>query len=126
MTLSLGGGGTGGRVYPGIPVGKALRGRRPDCRPIFLCTQKEIDRVILEAAQFQFVAQPIVPPAKSIGGMLRFLKSWRETNDLVKQQIRQRSPVAVIGLGGYAAGVAVKIAALKKIPAAIINPDVIP
>src|SRR5690606_2654898 len=33
---------------------------------------------------------------------------------------------AVLGLGGYAAGVAVKIAGQQGIPTAILNPDVLP
>src|SRR5205085_2531389 len=81
---------------------------------VFLCTQKEIDRVILEAAQLEFVPQPIVPLVKSIGGMLRFMKGWRETHDLVRQQIREKKPAVVIGLGGYAAGVAVRRASTKQ------------
>src|SRR6185369_9045271 len=93
---------------------------------IFLCTQKEIDRVILDAAGFEFIPQPIVPPVRTVGGLLKFWKSWRDTKDLVRQKLREHKPAAVIGLGGYAAGVAVKTAALKKIPTAIINPDVIP
>jgi UDP-N-acetylglucosamine--N-acetylmuramyl-(pentapeptide) pyrophosphoryl-undecaprenol N-acetylglucosamine transferase len=40
--------------------------------------------------------------------------------------IRERKPAAVLGLGGYAAGVAVKIAAKRGVPTAILNPDVIP
>jgi UDP-N-acetylglucosamine--N-acetylmuramyl-(pentapeptide) pyrophosphoryl-undecaprenol N-acetylglucosamine transferase len=126
MTIFLAGGGTGGHLYPGIAVADSLRQRLPDCRPIFLCTQKEIDRVILEAAKFQFVPQPIVPPVRTVGGLLKFWRSWRETKDLVVGEIAKRRPAAVVGLGGYAAGVAVKTASLKKIPTAIINPDVIP
>ena len=113
-------------MYPGIAVADALRRARPDCTPVFLCTQKEIDRVILEAAGYDFVPQPIVPPVRTAGGLLKFWKSWRDTKDLVRQALRQRRPAAVIGLGGYAAGVAVKTAAMKQIPTAIINPDVIP
>src|SRR5688572_26628608 len=126
MTIFLAGGGTGGHLYPGIAVAEALRKQLPDCRPIFLCTEKEIDRVILDAAGYDFIPQPIVPPTRTVGGLLKFWKSWRETKDLVRQKLREHRPAAVIGLGGYAAGVAVKTAALKKIPTAIINPDVIP
>ena len=125
-TIFLAGGGTGGHLYPGIAVAEALRRVRPQSRAVFLCTEKEIDRVILQAAGFEFVPQPIVPPARSVGGLLKFWKSWRETKDLVRQRLREDKPAAVLGLGGYAAGVAVKTAALRKIPTAIINPDVIP
>jgi UDP-N-acetylglucosamine--N-acetylmuramyl-(pentapeptide) pyrophosphoryl-undecaprenol N-acetylglucosamine transferase len=125
-TILLAGGGTGGHLYPGIAVAESLRAKMPDATCVFLCTQKEIDRVILEAAGFEFIPQPIVPPVRTIGGLLKFWKSWRETRDLVSQTIKTRQPAAVLGLGGYAAGVGVKTAAMKKVPTAILNPDVIP
>ena len=125
-TILFAGGGTGGHLYPGIAVAESLRRTHPDLRPLFLCTQKEIDRVILEAAEFEFIPQPIVPRQSSIGGLLKFLRGWRETTDLVRRIIRERRPIACLGLGGYAAGVGVKQSAQRKIPAAILNPDVIP
>ena len=67
-TILLAGGGTGGHLYPGIAVAEALRKLMPDCKPVFLCTQREIDRVILEPTGFEFIPQPIVPPVKSVGG----------------------------------------------------------
>jgi UDP-N-acetylglucosamine--N-acetylmuramyl-(pentapeptide) pyrophosphoryl-undecaprenol N-acetylglucosamine transferase len=125
-TILFAGGGTGGHLYPGIAVAEELRRRSPDIKQIFLCTNREIDKVILEPTGFEFIPQPIVPPVKTIGGLLRFWKSWRETKDQVRQILRQHRPAAVVGLGGYAAGVAVKMAAGRKIPTAILNPDVIP
>ncbi|CAA9441177.1 MAG: UDP-N-acetylglucosamine--N-acetylmuramyl-(pentapeptide) pyrophosphoryl-undecaprenol N-acetylglucosamine transferase, partial [uncultured Phycisphaerae bacterium] len=126
LTIFLAGGGTGGHLYPGIAVAEALRAIDPTVRPVFLCTEREIDRVILTPTGFDFVPQPIVPPVTSVGGLLRFYKSWRETKDLVRQLLRERRPNVVLGLGGYAAGVAVKKAAERGIPTAVLNPDVIP
>jgi UDP-N-acetylglucosamine--N-acetylmuramyl-(pentapeptide) pyrophosphoryl-undecaprenol N-acetylglucosamine transferase len=128
LTIFLAGGGTGGHLYPGIAVAEALRVVLPDAKLVFLCTTKEIDRVILEPTGFEFVPQPILPLPKltSVGDLLRFWRGWRETKDLVRDLIRERKPAAVLGLGGYAAGVAVKVASLKKIPSAILNPDLIP
>lgn len=125
-TIFLAGGGTGGHLYPGIAVAEALAQIAPDVKPVFLCTLKEIDRVILEPTGFEFIPQPVVPLVRSVGGLLKFWTAWRETSDLVKKTIRDRAPAAVLGLGGYAAGAAVKMAALKKIPTAILNPDVVP
>ena len=125
-TILLAGGGTGGHLYPGIAVAEALRGVAPELKPVFLCTRKEIDRVILEPTGFEFIPQPVVPWKKSISGTLRFAMGLRETWELVRREIRERQPAAVLGLGGYAAGLAVRMAAGKKIPTALINPDVIP
>lgn len=125
-TILFAGGGTGGHLYPGLAVAQALRVIRPDVQPLFLCTRREIDRIILEPTGFEFIAQPIVPPVRSITGLLRFWEGWRNTRDMVRQIIKDRQPAAVLGLGGYAAGVAVKLAGQQDIPAAILNPDVIP
>lgn len=126
MTILLAGGGTGGHLYPGIAVADALHDRLPDAVSVFLCTTRDIDRVILEPAGFEFLPQPIVPPRRSVGGLLKFWKSWRDTKDMVRRVLRERRPAAVVGLGGYAAGVAVKLAALHRIPTVLLNPDVIP
>jgi UDP-N-acetylglucosamine--N-acetylmuramyl-(pentapeptide) pyrophosphoryl-undecaprenol N-acetylglucosamine transferase len=120
-TILFAGGGTGGHLYPGISVALAMRKIWPEACPVFLCTQREIDRVILEPTGFQFIPQPIVPPVKTIVGLLKFFKGWRETKDLVRQLVRGSGAP-----GGYAAGVAVKYCAEHGIPAAIVNPDVIP
>lgn len=127
-TVFFAGGGTGGHLYPGIAVAEALRESMPDVRPVFLCTTKSIDRVILEHTGFEFITQPILPLPKvtNVGGLLHFWRAWRETKDQVRQLLRERKPAAVLGLGGYAAGVAVKEAANQGVPTAVLNPDVIP
>ncbi|MBC7782376.1 MAG: glycosyltransferase, partial [Burkholderiales bacterium] len=125
-TILFAGGGTGGHLYPGISVAQALVKAWPNAKPLFLCTTRPIDRTILEPTGFEFITQPIQPPVKSVGGLLNFWKSWRDTRDLLKKLIRDRKPLAVLGLGGYAAGPAVKVCSLAKIPAMIVNPDVIP
>ena len=125
-TVLFAGGGSGGHTYPGLAVAAALVERRPDLRPLFLCTERDIDRVILEPSGFDFAPQPIVPPRRSVGGLLKFWQAWRATTDQVKRTLAERNPVAALGLGGYAAGVAVKQAAQAGVPTAILNPDVIP
>jgi len=123
-TIILAGGGTGGHLYPGIAVAEALQSMLPDTRLVFLCTAREIDRVILEPTGFEFIPQPIVPP--KLVDVLKFFRTYRDTRELVNRVLSERAPAAVVGLGGYAAGIAVKFAAKRKIPTVILNPDVIP
>jgi UDP-N-acetylglucosamine--N-acetylmuramyl-(pentapeptide) pyrophosphoryl-undecaprenol N-acetylglucosamine transferase len=125
-TIFFAGGGTGGHLYPGIAVAQAMVRKNPQIKPVFLCTQREIDRTILTAAGYEFIPQPIVPLVKTLGGVLRFSRGWRETRELNRKLRREHRPAAVLGLGGYAAGVAVRYLASRKIPSAILNPDVIP
>jgi len=125
-TIVLAGGGTGGHLYPGVAVAEALRRRMSDLRILFLCTEREIDKVILGPAGFEFIAQPIVPPATSISGLLKFWRAWRETKDMLRALFKRESVTAAIGLGGFAAGAAIRMAASRKIPCALLNPDVIP
>src|SRR6478752_4629343 len=126
MTIFLAGGGTGGHLYPGISVAQALQTVLPEAKPLFLCTERDIDRTILEPTGFEFIRQPIVPPVRTVGGLLKFWSAWRATKDILRKLFKERRPAAVLGLGGYAAGVAVKMASRRRIPAAILNPDVIP
>ena len=125
-TIFLAGGGTGGHLYPGIAVAQALVSLNPSIKPVFLCTTRDIDKVILEPTGFTYIPQPITPPVRTVAGLLKFWTNWRETKDLVRKLRREHQPKAVLGLGGYAAGVAVKYCATHDIPAAIVNPDVIP
>src|SRR5262245_31726840 len=85
QTILLAGGGTGGHLYPGIATALAMKDIWPQAKPLFLCTSREIDRVILQPTGFEFIPQPIVPPVKTIAGLLRFWRGWRETKDLIKQ-----------------------------------------
>ena len=125
-TVLFAGGGSGGHLYPGIAVAEVLTRHVPDLCPVFLCTKREIDSTILKSTPFEFIQQPIVPPRRSVGGLINFWRGWRSTQDLVRSIFKERKPAAVLGLGGYAAGVTVKVRGAEKMPAAILNPDVIP
>jgi UDP-N-acetylglucosamine--N-acetylmuramyl-(pentapeptide) pyrophosphoryl-undecaprenol N-acetylglucosamine transferase len=125
-TIVLAGGGTGGHLYPGVAVAESLRRRMTDVRILFLCTQREIDKMILTPTGFEFIPQPIVPPATSISGLLKFWRAWRETKDMLRAMFKNERVAAAVGLGGFAAGAAIRMAASRKIPCALLNPDVIP
>src|SRR5579862_4030837 len=95
-TIILAGGGTGGHLYPGIAVAQVLASAIPGAKPLFLCTGRAIDELILAPTGFEFHPQPIGPPRRSVGGLLKFWKSWRDTKDLVSRILKDRKPAAVL------------------------------
>ena len=104
----------------------ALREMQPDAEILFLATEREIDRRILAASGFEYVAQPIVPLPRRPMKVWDFYQRWRQSCRLCRELFQQRQAQAVLGLGGYASGAALKTAARVGIPAAMLNPDALP
>ena len=122
----LAGGGSGGHLYPGLAVAEALRQITPGVEVLFVCTQREIDRVVLGQSDWRYEAQPIVPLPSRPGEVWRFWQSWRASVRMCERLMRKRRPRAVLGLGGFAAGPAMKVAAKLAVPVGMLNPDAVP
>ncbi len=146
------GGGSGGHLYPGLAVAQALTKIQTAARIIFLCTKRDIDKKILDAAigngnavdttvndnnmatiagklHWQYCVQPVLPlPSRpwQIGNLREFISAWRQSVVLCNKLMQQYKPVAVLGLGGFASGPALKTAHKLHIPTAMLNPDCVP
>ncbi len=55
------GGGTGGHLYPGLAVAEELTARRPQAKVVFACSNRPIDRRILDPLPYAIVPQPVRP-----------------------------------------------------------------
>jgi UDP-N-acetylglucosamine--N-acetylmuramyl-(pentapeptide) pyrophosphoryl-undecaprenol N-acetylglucosamine transferase len=122
----LAGGGSGGHLYPGLAVAEALREMEPGAGILFLATEREIDERILGESGYSFIPQPIVPLPRKIRQVWNFYFCWRDSIKLCEGILQQEQPRAVLGLGGYASGPALKVAAKMNIPTAMLNPDAVP
>ncbi len=120
------GGGTGGHLYPGIAVAESLRELDARARPVFLTTNRPLDRQLLSPTGFEQVEQAVRPFTLHPLRLPGFWLTWRKSVAAARELIRRRRAVAVLGLGGYAAGPAVVAASQLGVPAAILNPDAIP
>ena len=122
----LAGGGTGGHVAPGIAVAAELVAAERDAKVLFLCTDRPIDARFLEPTAFGMVAQPIRPiPSRPLDWPGFYLR-WRRSLKLADALLRDTSPAAVLGLGGFAAAPAVRRAAARGVATAMLNPDAVP
>lgn len=127
MRILIAGGGTGGHIYPAIAIAETFSRRN-----IFVdlaCTQRKIDRIIIEQNRKIFdriIFQPIEPPNKSIKGAMRFTKSLIQTQKLLKDYLNNDPPQLIIGLGGFGSLPSLLEAKKRKIKTVIISPDLIP
>lgn len=120
------GGGSGGHLCPGIAVAEALQRLSADAQVVFACSNRPIDRKLLELPGYAFVPQPVRPLPRGPRGWGGFLRAWVRSSLLARRMIRDLRPSAVLGLGGFAAGPMVKYAGRKGVPTGLLNPDAVP
>jgi UDP-N-acetylglucosamine--N-acetylmuramyl-(pentapeptide) pyrophosphoryl-undecaprenol N-acetylglucosamine transferase len=111
------GGGTGGHLYPGIAIARALVRADPSIKPFFVGAQRGIERTVLPTTEFPFVLlnlHPLYRTAiwKNFQTIAGAISAWRHIAKLVKQE----RPAIVVGTGGYAAGMMLAYARLHGIP----------
>ncbi len=127
-TYIFAGGGTGGHLYPGIAIADELVKLDPDATIVFVCSNRPGDRKILDPLPYVVVPQPVRPLPRwtKLLGVIAFFRAWRKSKTLARQLIDDLNPHVVFGLGGFAAGPVVSVAAQKKIRCGMINLDIIP
>ncbi len=120
------GGGTGGHVYPGLAVADELTRLSPHARIVFACSQRAIDRRILDPLPHAVVPQPVRTLPRGVGDLWPFLSAWQRSSTQAKAMIEDLKPAAVLGLGGFAAGPIVRQAAKGGVRTGLLNPDAVP
>lgn len=121
------GGGTGGHLYPGLAIARALVRARPDVRPFFVGAQRGIERDILPTTEFPHLLLDLHPLYRP-----QLWKNWRTLRGAMSgwsaldRMARERKPALVVGTGGYAAGLTSAWAAAKGIPVVQHIGDAIP
>jgi UDP-N-acetylglucosamine--N-acetylmuramyl-(pentapeptide) pyrophosphoryl-undecaprenol N-acetylglucosamine transferase len=111
------GGGTGGHLYPGIAIARALVRARPDIQPFFVGARRGIERDVLPKTEFPHLLldlHPLYRPAvwNNWKTMLGAASAWRHIGAMVHQQ----RPPLVVGTGGYAAGMMLAYSVVHRLP----------
>ena len=117
MRVIFSGGGTGGHLYPGLAIARALVKRRTDVRPHFVGAQRGIERDVLPRCEFPYTLLKVHPlyrrqPWNNWRTAIGAMSGWRGITSLA----RQERPVLVVGTGGYASAVALAWAAVRGVP----------
>ena len=121
------GGGTGGHLFPGIAVARALVARHPGASILFAGTGRGIEAYALAREGFAFeVVRSAGLVGKSLPAILRALALVPASLADAARLLRRARPDLVIGLGGYSAGPLVLLAALAGRPTMLLEQNVVP
>ncbi|WP_196594408.1 undecaprenyldiphospho-muramoylpentapeptide beta-N-acetylglucosaminyltransferase [Pectinatus sottacetonis] len=127
MKFIFSGGGTGGHIYPAITLIETIREKYPEAQILYVGTKKGLEADIVPKAGFsfktidiegferRFTLRNVVVLGKAFKGLIKAYKI-----------LKNFSPDAVIGTGGYVSGPILLMAALMKIPTLIQDQNAIP
>jgi UDP-N-acetylglucosamine--N-acetylmuramyl-(pentapeptide) pyrophosphoryl-undecaprenol N-acetylglucosamine transferase len=123
----IAGGGTGGHLYPGIALARALMRHDMDIEISFVGTQKGIEAKVLprEGFALKTIISAGLLGKKKISRWMSLFKLPIGTAQSMCFLIRKR-PALVVGVGGYASGPLVLSAWILRIPILIHEQNSIP
>ena len=118
--IIVSGGGTGGHIFPALSIADAIRSKHPDAKILFVGADNRMEMQRVPDAGYEIVGLPIAGfdrknLLKNIRVFWLILKSQR----MAKKIIKKFAPHAVVGVGGYASGPTLKMAASMNIPTLI-------
>ncbi|MBP5323561.1 MAG: undecaprenyldiphospho-muramoylpentapeptide beta-N-acetylglucosaminyltransferase [Bacteroidaceae bacterium] len=117
MRVIISGGGTGGHIFPALSIANALKEKRPDTEILFVGAENRMEMQRVPAAGYPIKGLPVSGfdrkhLLKNIVVLWRLAKSQR----MAKKIVRSFKPDVAVGVGGYASGPTLKMAAAQGIP----------
>ncbi len=126
MRVIIAGGGTGGHVIPALAIAQELRSSYR-AEVMFVGTQRGIEKRLVPAAGFELRLIEVgalnrVDFATRAKTVLELPRAMMASAKI----IREFHPQVMIGVGGYASGPAMLMAAMLRIPTIAFEPNVVP
>jgi UDP-N-acetylglucosamine--N-acetylmuramyl-(pentapeptide) pyrophosphoryl-undecaprenol N-acetylglucosamine transferase len=127
QTLMIGGGGTGGHIYPAIAIAQEFVSRDARRRVVFVGTEYGLEKTIVPKAGFplEFISVGGLKgkgPADLVKNIFRlpfgFIQAW--------QLVGKHRPTVALGVGGYSSGPVLLAAKLRGVPTAIHEQNAFP
>ncbi len=127
MRAIIAGGGTGGHLFPGIAVARAIQRRHPGSDVLFVGAERGVEARIVPKEGFPLRTLPL-GGIKGMGLWSRMKNLLAALSGLLKarQILSEFSPDVVIGVGGYASFPMVGAAVLAGCPRIIMEQNAIP
>lgn len=125
-TVVIAGGGTGGHLFPGIAVARALE-RRGGLRVFFLGGEHGIEAEVLPQAGFRFELVSVRGlRGTGLRGLLRLARQGPSALGRALRALARERPHLVVGLGGYASMPGLAAAVLRRVPIVLLEQNAEP
>ena len=117
MKYLISGGGTGGHIFPAVSIANALKAADKEADILFVGALGRMEMERVPQAGYKIEGLPVrgfnrSQPWKNISVLFDLWRSMR----MAKRIVREFQPDAAVGVGGYASGAAMKVAARMGIP----------
>ena len=117
MRYLISGGGTGGHIFPAVSIANALREADPSCEILFVGALGRMEMERVPQAGYPIIGLPVKGfdrshPWRNIRVVIDLVRSMLQARKIV----RTFRPDVGIGVGGYASGAAMKVAAKMGVP----------
>ena len=127
MRVIISGGGTGGHLFPGLAIAEEFRKRNKMTEVIFVGTEHGIEAKVIpkEGYPIKFLrAEGMIGVSvyKQIKAVAKIALSFLDSYRIIKLV----NPDIMVGVGGYASGAIMLIAAFMSIPTMILEQNCVP
>jgi UDP-N-acetylglucosamine--N-acetylmuramyl-(pentapeptide) pyrophosphoryl-undecaprenol N-acetylglucosamine transferase len=127
LRILFAGGGTGGHLFPGIAVARAVLAREPGTEITFVGTARGIEARVLPKQGFALeLIRSAGLKGKSMGSRLRGISLLPASAWDAWRVLSRRRPQLVIGVGGYSSGPVVALAAARRIRTMVLEQNAVP
>ena len=118
--IIISGGGTGGHIFPALSIADAIKSKRPDAEILFVGADNRMEMQRVPEAGYRIVGLPIMGfDRKNILRNIKVLWQLFKSQRIAKKVIKEFAPQVAVGVGGYASGPTLKMAAKMNIPTLI-------
>jgi UDP-N-acetylglucosamine--N-acetylmuramyl-(pentapeptide) pyrophosphoryl-undecaprenol N-acetylglucosamine transferase len=126
MKILIGGGGTGGHIYPALALSRFAQRHDSNSEILFVGSEKGLENKIVPSAGFNLRTIPASGFQRSFRGLVKTLMDLAGGMKAAGVILKDFRPDVVLGTGGYVAAPLVIRAALMRYPVVIHEQNAIP
>ena len=118
--IIISGGGPGGHIFPALSIADTIRSKHPEAKILFVGADNRMEMQRVPDAGYDIIGLPIAGfDRKNLLKNLKVLWLIFKSQRMAKKIIKEFAPQVAVGVGGYASGPTLKMAASMKIPTLI-------